>query len=168
MQKAAEYCADVITSGWEDVVAGRAAGYVSDEVWHQLLRGRRKRYCKALAQAADDLLSGSQKIHTFLGFLAARGIRLWGGSDAVQAFVQQLVSAIPLPTDAKFLAAARGLQVTGVLLCVMSGRDLTRCECFIDLALNETKTQVKKILMTAMGDWVGLRAFPSRQRDARR
>jgi hypothetical protein len=99
VQKAAEYCADVITSGWEDMVAGRAAGYVSDEAWHQLLRGRRKRHCKALAQAADDLLSGNQKIHTFLGFLAARGIRLWGGSDAVQAFVQELVSAIPLPTE---------------------------------------------------------------------
>ena len=149
-------------------MAVRAAGYVGEEVWHQLTRGRRKRQCKALAQAADDLLSGNQKIHTFLGFLAARGIWFLGGGDAVQAFVQELVSALPLPTDAKFLAAARGLQVTGVLLCVLGGRDLTRCECFIDLALNETKTQVKKILMTAMGDWVRLRAFPPRQRGARR
>ena len=160
VRRAAEYCADIVASDWEDVVAERAAGYVCEETWNQLLRARRKRTCRALAEAANDLLRGSQKIHRFLGFLAARGIRFLGGSDAVQAFVQELVAAIPLPTDAKFVAAARGLQVTGVLLCVMNDRDLRRCECFIDLALNETKAQVKKILIMAMGDWARLQAFP--------
>jgi hypothetical protein len=160
VRRAAEYCADIVASDWEDVVAERAAGYVCEETWNQLLRSRRRRTCRALAEAANDLLRGRQKIHGFVGFLAGRGIRFLGGSDAVQAFAQELVAAIPLPTDAKFVAAARGLQVTGVLLCVMNDRDLTRCECFIDLALNETKAQVKKILITAMGDWTRLGAFP--------
>jgi hypothetical protein len=160
VRKAAEYCADALSASWEDAVAERAAGYVSNEAWRQLLRGRRKRQCKALARAANDLLAGNQKIHTYAGFIAGLGVRFLGGADAAQAFVQELVSGIPLPTDAKFLAAARGLQVTGVLLCLMSGRDLTQCECFIDLALNETKARVKKILITAMGDWTRLQAFP--------
>lgn len=37
------------------------------------------------------------------------------------------------------IAVARGVQVTGILLCVMDNRDLTKCECFIDLAKAETK-----------------------------
>jgi hypothetical protein len=52
--------------------------------------------------------------------------------------------------------------VTGVLLCLVSGDDLTRCQCFIDLALSETKTQVKKILVAAINDWTGLANFPAR------
>ena len=73
------------------------------------------------------------------------------------------MSALPLPFDAKIAAAARGGQATGVLLCVMSGSDLTRCQCFIDLALAETKAQVKKILVMAMTDWTRLRAFPPKE-----
>jgi hypothetical protein len=62
--------------------------------------------------------------------------------------------------DAKLVATARGVQVTGVLLCLANGDDLTRCQCFIDLALTETKTRVKKVLVAAMTDWTGLAAFP--------
>lgn len=165
VRKAAVYCADIVSSGdWQDAVAERVTDYVSQETWQRLLRGRRARQCKALARAADNLLAGKQKIHKTLGFLASRGVRLLGGGDVVQAFTEELVSAIPIPAlDAKLIAAARGIQVTGVLLCVMSGRDLMRCDCFIALALTETKTQVKKILLTAMNDWVRLRAFPPQE-----
>ena len=169
VRRAAEYCADVLTSDWEDAVAERAAGYVSEDTWNRLLRGSHARQCKALARAAADLLAGKQEIHKALGFLASRGVRFLGGREAGQAFAQELVSAIPLAAfDAKLVAAARGIQATGVLLCVMSGRDLTRCECFIALALAETKAQVKKILVTAMTDWVKLSALPPGGGDRRR
>lgn len=162
MRKAAEYCADVVSSdSWADAVAERASDYVGEETWHRLLRGRRKRQCKALARAADNLLAGKQEIHNALGFLAARGVRFLGGGDAVQAFTSELVAAIPLPAiDAKLIAAARGIQATGVLLCVLGDRDLTKCDCFVALALAETKARVKKILVTAMTDWPKLRTFP--------
>ena len=104
-----------------------------------------------------------ERIHNALGFLASRGVRFLGGGDAAQAFADELMSALPLPFDAKIVAAARGVQATGVLLCVMSGSDLTRCQCFIDLALAETKAQVKKILVMAMTDWTRLRAFPPKE-----
>jgi hypothetical protein len=42
---------------------------------------------------------------------------------------------------------------------VFNGEDLTRCQCFVDLALVETKTMVKKILVAGMYDWTGLAAF---------
>lgn len=162
VRRAAEYCADVVSGGnWADTVAERATDYVSDETWQRLLRGRRKRQCKALARTAESLLAGKQEIHNVLGFLVSRGVSLLGGGDAVQAFTRELVSALPLPVlDAKLVAASRGIQVTGVLICVLAGRDLTSCDCFVALALTETKAQVKKILVTAMTDWVRLQPFP--------
>ena len=44
-------------------------------------------------------------------------------------------------------------------MCVMDNRDLTRCECFIDLAMMETREQVKRMLVAAMSDWTGLARF---------
>ena len=66
-----------------------------------------------------------------------------------------------LPVDAKFTAVARGVQLTGIMLCLAAGRDLTHCPCFIELALNETKDRVKKILTAALDDWTNLASFPA-------
>ncbi|HKN52818.1 MAG TPA: hypothetical protein VJX66_09970, partial [Amycolatopsis sp.] len=62
---------------------------------------------------------------------------------------------------AKFTAVARGVQLTGIMLCLAAGRDLTHCPCFIELALNETKDRVKKILTAALDDWTNLASFPA-------
>jgi hypothetical protein len=134
---------------------------VSEETWQRLLWGRRKRQCRALARTGESILAGKQQIHNALGFLMSRGVRLLGGGDVVQAFTQELVSALPLPAlDAKLVAASRGIQVTGVLICVLADRALTKCDCFIALALTETKAQVNKVLVTAMTDWARLQPLP--------
>lgn len=57
------------------------------------------------------------------------------------------------------IAVARGVQVAGILLCVMDDRELAKCECFRDLALAETKERVKQILMAGMSDWTNLARF---------
>lgn len=82
-----------------------------------------------------------------------------GAGGAAQAFARELASNIPLPTDAKMIAVARGVQIAGILLCVIDGRDLTKCECFIDLALVESKERVQQILTAATSDWAGLGRF---------
>ncbi len=69
------------------------------------------------------------------------------------------MSKIPLPIDAKMIAVGRGVQVAGTLLCVMDRRDLTKCECFRDLAIAETKERVNEMLVTAMSDWANLKRF---------
>jgi hypothetical protein len=51
------------------------------------------------------------------------------------------------------------VQVACVLICVTNGDDLTRCQCFIDLALEEAKSRVQALLIAAMDDWCGLAAF---------
>ncbi len=83
------------------------------------------------------------------------------GADGIaRAFAEELASNIPFgPLDAKMVGVARGVQVAGILLCVMDNRDLTTCDCFIDLALAETKERVNQILVAAMSDWSGLAGF---------
>ncbi|MFF0318806.1 hypothetical protein ACFYPH_29710 [Micromonospora sp. NPDC005252] len=140
----------------------RAAEYVTEETWKQLFSRRRRRRCKLLAEMAAAILTGKKLLHDVVGAIAAWFVSLLGGDRIVQAFARQLATNIPLPPDTKMVAAARGLQVTGVLLCIVNGDDLTRCQCFIDLALEETKTQVKKILLAAMEDWSALAHFPAK------
>jgi hypothetical protein len=112
---------------------------------------------------ASAVLSGKQKLHALVGSLAGWLTSLVGGGDVTRTFARELASAIPLPYDAKLVAVARGLQVTGVLLCVVNDDDLTRCQCFIDLALAESKTLLKKILVAAMNEWTGLAAYPPKE-----
>lgn len=83
-----------------------------------------------------------------------------GADGLARTFAEELASNIPFgPLDAKMVGAARGVQVAGILLCVMDNRDLATCECFIDLALAETKVRVNQILVAAMSDWSGLARF---------
>jgi hypothetical protein len=160
VRKAAAYCADVLDSGWEEAAADQAIRYVSQATWSRLFRMRRRKRCKTLGQIAAAFLAAKQEIHSLLGSLASGALTLFGAGDTAQAFTGELVANIPLPVDAKIIAAARGIQVTGVMLCVVNGNDLTACQCFIDLALAESKAQVRKLMIAAMSDWVGLKAFP--------
>jgi hypothetical protein len=57
------------------------------------------------------------------------------------------------------IAAARTIQMAGIVLCLMDQRDLTRCQCFIDLALAETKERASQILETALGNLTRLAEF---------
>jgi hypothetical protein len=57
------------------------------------------------------------------------------------------------------VAVARGIQVAGILMCVMDNRDLTKCECFIDLAKAEAKERVQQILVAVRSNWTNLARF---------
>jgi len=124
-----------------------------------LSRSRRKRNCKALARIARSILEAKTQIHKAVGKLFGWAAGVLGAGDPARAFTEELMSNVPLPIDAKMVAVARGVQVAGILLCVMDNRDLTECECFIDLALAETMERVKQILVAAVSDWSGLARF---------
>jgi hypothetical protein len=166
VRKAAEFCADSISSSWQDAVAEQVTEY-AQTTWARLSRPRRRRRnCKALARTARLILEAKKQVHKGVGKLFGWGIRGLGGGDGARAFAEELASNIALPIDAKMIAVARGVQVAGILLCVMDGRDLTKCECFIDLALAETRERVKQILVAAMSDWVNLGRFRPRAAQA--
>jgi hypothetical protein len=163
IQLAADYCSDILAEGWANTAAERVADYVTDATWNRLFASR-SNYCKALARLAKRILTGKAKLHHWLGILVIRILFLFGVRPTVRIFAGELVSNVPIPLiDAKIIAVARGIQVTGILLCLVRDEDLTRCQCFIDLALVETKTQVRRILVTATGDWVGLADLPPKE-----
>jgi hypothetical protein len=160
VREAAVFCADSLSDGWQAAVADRITDYAAT-TWERLSRSKRKRNCKALARMAQSILKTKALIHRQVGGIFGRASQALGASDPVQAFAAELASNIPLPGDAQAVAIARGLQVAGVLLCVMDGRELTKCECFIDLAKAATKERVNQILVAAMSDWTGLQRFAS-------
>jgi hypothetical protein len=51
--------------------------------------------------------------------------------------------------------------MAGIVLCLMEGRHLARCDCFIDLALAETKERVSQILETRLANWAELSRYAS-------
>jgi hypothetical protein len=163
VKTAADYCSSLFTDGWADTVADRATDYVSQQTWDRLFR-RRTNQCKALARLAQNVLMVKDELHAWIGRLVAWLLSLVGVDATVRNFAGELASNIPItPVDVKIVAVARGLQVSGIALCVFRDEDITRCQCFIDLALAEAKTQVKKILAAAMDDWVNLALFPPRE-----
>jgi hypothetical protein len=159
VEEAAEFCADSVSTAWQDAVADRIFDY-AETTWERLKRSRRRRSCKALARLAATVLKGKQKIHQLVGRSSGWIAGLWGADDFTRSFAADLAANIPLgPIDAKAVAVARGLQISGIVLCIMDNKDLTECECFIDLALTETKERVQQILVAGMSDWSGLARF---------
>jgi hypothetical protein len=158
VKEAADFCADSLSGGWQETVADRATGY-AQATWERLPRSRRKRNCKKLAKMAREILNAKDQIHKLAGELAGDAASVLGIRGAPLDFTKELVVNLPLPIDAKMTAVARSIQVAGILLCVMDNRDLTKCECFIDLATAETKERVKRMLVAAMSDWTGLARF---------
>ncbi|MEV6184205.1 hypothetical protein, partial [Streptomyces sp. NPDC052015] len=68
----------------------------------------------------------------------------------------------PLPVDAKLSAAARGLQIAGIYICIVGNRDLADCACLRDVLKVEGKERLQRLIQGAMEDWKGL---PRRIRD---
>lgn len=160
VEEEAKFCADSLSATWQDAAADRISDYAGT-TWERLKRSRRRRNCKALARLAAAVLEEKQKIHQLVGHSFGWIAGLFGADDFTRAFASELAANIPLgPIDAKAVAVARGLQISGVVLCIMDNRDLTECECLIDLALTETKERMKQILIAGISDWTGLARFP--------
>ncbi|MER7245476.1 hypothetical protein [Kribbella sp. NPDC000426] len=156
---AAEIRASVVTDGWREVVGDRASEYVASSTFARLTRNYRRRRCRFLADIAKAILAGKAKYHDLVGGLADKVMALFGTERIERQFVRELVTKIPLPGDSRLVATARGVQITGILLCVLNGDDLSRCQCSIDLALEQAKTAVEKLLTTALEDWTQLARF---------
>lgn len=162
-EAAAEFCAGVLTDGWQKAVAEKiTVKYVTKATWEGLSRKHYIERCAALARFAAAILDGKKNLHGIIGRVVAWIVARLQGNRFEQALVGELAKKIPLPYEAKVVAVARGIQIVGILLCVIEGRDLARCECFVDLAVNEAKTRIKELLVAALDDWAKLGEFGSR------
>jgi hypothetical protein len=160
IEETENFCIDIITDGWRDIVEAKVSDYLTKQTFRSLTRGRRVKSCKSLAEFASQVLKGKKWVHDVVGSAVRWLISLFTGNWTAQIIARKLASKIPLPWDAKIIAVARGIQIIGILICVADGRDLTRCQCFADLAVEEAKSRVKQILTTALDDWQELAKFP--------
>lgn len=156
LNAAAVFCADSLSSGWREAVADRISDYAQN-TWKRLFRFRRRRNCKELAEMAREILNAKDQIHKLAGELAGDAASTVAIRGPALPFTKEVAANIPInPIDLKMTAVARGIQISGVLLCVTSGRDLTKCQCFVDMALMESKETVRRILVQGMSDWASL------------
>jgi hypothetical protein len=151
--KAARVCADVLERGGAVVIAERASAYVPDETWQTLVKRHRKRGCDDLAALARNILRGEELLHAAVGRTASGILGLLGRPRIERVFAQELAQRIPLPVDMQLSAAARGLQIAGIYICVVGGRDLVECACLRDVLGEEGEERLQQLIQGAMDDW---------------
>ena len=151
--EAAEFCMAAINDGAMDATAGKIADRVSRDTWNALRRRWGRFRCKWMARLAQQILDVKAQMHETVADMAMLKWRTPLHTPEC-TFAHELIKSIPLPGDEQFVAAAYGLQLTGVCLCGMQGIPLTQCACFQPLALEWTKEQVKLFLVSSGTEWI--------------
>ncbi|MEU8210335.1 hypothetical protein AB0B85_14180 [Micromonospora sp. NPDC049044] len=154
--EAVEICEVAIASGAVAAVEKRAAHYAGEEVWTQLAHRKIGRNCRWLARLARMALDGKDWLHARVGDIFFYILVKLKAPEIVRVFGARAAEKIPLPFDEQLIAVARGMQVTGIVICIMNGRDLTKCESFLDLINTEGKERLKQLIQQAAGDWTNL------------
>jgi len=109
--------------------------------------------CAALAKTARALIEGKKQLHEITGSVTGKIAHAAGFDPLGEAVLRELAKRVPLPGDHEVTAAARGLQVIGIAMCVAADRPLNECHCFINLALDRMKEQLKEMLDAPIKDW---------------
>lgn len=152
-QEAAVLCSDAILG--QGVLAAfrdQITGYVSTQVINDLTEHWGGRGCEELAKIARGLL-GVKGYFTKVLQIALNWVMEKTKFGSYPRLVAcQLISAIPLPWNAKLTAAARIIQVTGICLCFSRGR-LMECRCLQDLVRFEGMQAIGRLLTGAIHDW---------------
>ncbi|MEV2195840.1 hypothetical protein AB0I02_33440 [Streptomyces phaeochromogenes] len=150
----ARWCADVLDKGAVEAISARAATYATDKAWDALVDAyRRPGGCDDLAEAARELLKLRRQLHEALGGGVAAAVESVGGTALMAVFARELASRLTMPFDAQVAAAARGLQIAGICVCLLTGADLAECACLRDVARAEGEKQVEVLARSALEDW---------------
>ena len=152
-RQAAILCSNAILGN--DVLAAfesQIADYLSAEVINELAEHWDGKRCEDLAKIARGLL-GLKGYFTKILQVALNWIMEKTGFGPFPRLVAcQLVAAIPLPWNAKLVAVARVLQVTGICMCFSHDR-LMECRCLHDLVQFESMQAIGHLLTGAIHDW---------------
>lgn len=158
VREAASYCADAIGSGALAAMEERAGEYVSEKTWDKTRRSWGTRNCRALAGLARGILDGKKQIHRGVGKVTGFVMGGFGSPRIARLLAEEIAARVPLPfIDDSATIAARGVQATGIMMCLLQGRELVDCACFADVVIAEGKERTKRLLVRAMSDWSGFR-----------
>jgi hypothetical protein len=162
-EAAARLCLDVVEQGGSAaVIAERASAYVSHKTWETLVKRHRRGSCDDLARLARSILRGKARLHEAVGRAAGGLFGLLRRPSIERVFAQEVARRIPLPVDAKLAAAARGLQIAGIYVCIIGAGDLADCACLREVLKVEGEERLQRLVQGAMEEW---RWLPSRMRD---
>ncbi len=161
VRSASDFCADLVANPNLPVLIGdRATDYVTDRTWERVTRDWSGRRCVTLAQLAREILEVRERLREGLGGAADWLLGFFNRSLVERQFCLELVKRLPLPViDEKMVAAARGLQLTGIVVCLTRSQSIMQCACFTDVVKIDGKTKVKELIVAGTEDWVGLRRF---------
>jgi hypothetical protein len=107
-------------------------------------------------------LKGKDQLHDVVGRTVGGLFGLLGRPLIKRVFAQELARRIPLPIDGQLSAAARGLQIAGIYVCVVGNQNLAECACLRDVLKVEGKARFQQLVQGSLEDWRGL---PERMRD---
>jgi hypothetical protein len=152
-RQAAILCSNAILG--QDVLAAfesQITDYVSTEVINELAEHWDGKSCEDLAKIARGLLGIKGHLIKILQVALNWTMEKTGVGPFPRLVACQLIAAIPLPWNAKLVAVARVLQVTGICLCFSHDR-LMECRCLHDLVQFESMQAISHLLTGAIHDW---------------
>ncbi|MEV0787191.1 hypothetical protein AB0I52_30355 [Streptomyces sp. NPDC050423] len=144
---------NVVERGGTAVIAERAVAYASGHAWDRLVKRHSRRGCDDLARLAREILQGKEQLHDVVGRAAGGLFGLLGRPKIERVFAQELARRIPLPVDTQLSAAARGLQIAGIYVCVVGNRSLSNCACLRDVLVVDGQASLQQLLEGALEDW---------------
>jgi hypothetical protein len=153
IEEAFEYFSEVLDGNLIDAAASNAADYVGAKIWSELTRDWSGRNCRWLARLARRALNGMDWLHGWVARIVVFLLELFGLPRIVCLFGRTLAKRIPLPGGHELKMVARGMQIAGIVICILDGRDLRKCSCFVDVVLEEGKERLQRLMEKAAGDW---------------
>ena len=159
LQEAVEYLAENVDANLIDAAASNAAGYVGGKIWSELTSDWSGRNCRWLARLARSALNGVDWLHNWIAKIVVFILELFGLPRIVCMFGRALAKRIPVPGSHELKITARGMQIAGIVVCILDGRDLTKCSCFVDVVLEEGKERLQQLMERAAGNWRDLDTF---------
>ncbi|MHA4819860.1 hypothetical protein ACXZ65_36520 [Streptomyces aculeolatus] len=151
----AEFAAAILTGDTAQEIAERAARYVDRSIWDKVIQRHKGRGCDDLAKMARLILEFKDKMHAAIGAPTAV-IAEVAPPSIERTFASELAAHVTLPLDAQLTTAARGLQIIGIVSCLLNGTELKACACFCDVMRIESKERVGELTRRAVEDWEGL------------
>ena len=152
-REAAKLCAAaILDQSVLTVFENQITDLVDAELVHELMQGWDGKQCDDLAKVAKKLLGVSSYLRKILQIVADWLLMKAGYGDLVRLIVCQLVVVVPVPWNAKLVAAARIIQISGICLCFANDR-LLECRCLHDLVEFEGMQAIGRLTTSAIRDW---------------
>jgi hypothetical protein len=140
----ADVLSEMLTDGLVAALGDLVVDYVGSGTKRQLRRRRaRTANCQEIADAAKAVLDLKDKAHELTG----QGVASLLPSSTprlARSLTANMAQKLPLPWDAKLEAIARGLQATGIFLCVVRLLPPEACPCLGMIANEMTDEAIKQ------------------------